>query len=191
MTETWHRIGSVRSVRPSRRELRVEPASGHEQAFEETTLLRLLPPAGTFPNTDGPLRCPVAGVRSHGGIFIVAAAPGVPRDLIARLKGATVVAAGDEAVAPRKGLPRGADLLEFDVRGEASERVGVVTDAYTTPAHDILEIEAPDGRAVLLPIIEPVVSRVDWEGRVLVVGDVTAYAVETRAAGKKDNGTKP
>lgn len=87
------------------------------------------------------------------------------REAVIALSGSLLLASGgtlDE-------LPawRGGDLLglraEYEGRG-----LGVVSDILQAPAADVLEITAPDGEKILVPLVEELVT-LDLDGGRLVV----------------------
>ena len=83
---------------------------------------------------------------------------------------------GQELLLPRGELPAlegpdeyyVADLIGIDVEVEG-ERVGRLVDVLERPANDVLEIEAPDGRSVLVPFVAEAVRTVDHEQRMIVL----------------------
>jgi len=95
------------------------------------------------------------------------------------LQGMELLAAGGELDA----LPfyRVGDLIGLRVETVAGGLLGEVSDVLEAPAHEILQVRAPDGASLLLPLVEELVS-VDAEARVLRVVDglVDAPAEETR-----------
>jgi len=87
------------------------------------------------------------------------------REQAAALSGSLLLAAGGELGE----LPawRSGDLI--GLRAEYGGRqLGVVTDVLQAPASDILQIEAPDGHAILVPLVNELVS-VDLDTGRLVV----------------------
>lgn len=84
------------------------------------------------------------------------------------LQGMELLAAGGELDA----LPfyRVGDLIGLRVETAAGRLLGEVSDVLEAPAHEILQVRAPDGASLLLPLVEEVVS-VDVEAGVLRVVD--------------------
>jgi ribosomal 30S subunit maturation factor RimM len=165
-------IGSVGSVNPARRELRVSPEHPYERALTDAQWIRVVPRGGKE------IRCRVAGVEVAGGIVVVTLAPGVLRDTVAGLRGAAVVARPEELNRPTLEDLTLVDALGFDVIGPDGERIGTLAGLFETPAHPILEIERENGITVLVPGIEEVVADIQWERKRVVVNDIAPYGVE-------------
>jgi len=101
------------------------------------------------------------------------------REAAIALQGMELLAAGGELDA----LPfyRVGDLIGLRVESAAGRLLGEVSDVLEAPAHEILEVRAPDGASLLLPLVEELVS-VDAEAGVLRVVDglVDAPAEQSR-----------
>ena len=101
------------------------------------------------------------------------------RETAIALQGMELLAAGGELDA----LPfyRVGDLIGLRVETAAGGLLGEVSDVLEAPAHEILQVRAPDGASLLLPLVEELVS-VDAEAGVLRVVDglVEAPAEEPR-----------
>jgi 16S rRNA processing protein RimM len=101
------------------------------------------------------------------------------REAAIALQGMELLAAGGELDA----LPfyRVEDLIGLRVETAAGRLLGEVSDVLEAPAHEILQVRAPDGASLLLPLVEELVS-VDAEAGVLrvVEGLVDAPAEESR-----------
>lgn len=101
------------------------------------------------------------------------------REAAIALQGMELLAAGGELDA----LPfyRVGDLIGLRVETAAGRLLGEVSDVLEAPAHEILQVRAPDGASLLLPLVEELVS-VDAEAGVLRVVDglVEAPAEEPR-----------
>jgi len=167
-------IGQVRSVKPTRRELRVRPLPAAPGRLEDLKWAYLLLRDGIE------LRCRVERVQPEGREYVVTLAPGVTRDNVARAKGATVRMETDTAVTSSKGPYDMAELLGAEVFDQAGSLVGTLTDVYRTGASDVIEVTQGDGATLLLPAIDAVVTAVHLDQRRLIVGDIAPYAVEER-----------
>lgn len=172
MPDPWIRIGSIRSVNPARRELRVAVGPRDAASFDGLEWIHVAL------GDDTVLRCRVAGVKPHGAAWIVALAPGVTRDAVARMKGAGIVVARHAPGARSEGSLRGAAWVGMEVVGVDGQIVGTVADVIETGANDVLEIEKPGGASILLPLIERVVERIEQAAGRLVVGEIAPYAVD-------------
>ena len=88
------------------------------------------------------------------------------RDAVTALHGAVILASG-------AGLDEGVDHYPVtDLLGArvvmGDVELGVVTEVLMNPAHDIIQIDAPDGRRTLVPFVAELVQ-VDRERRLLTV----------------------
>lgn len=90
------------------------------------------------------------------------------REAAVALQGMELLAAGGELDA----LPfyRVGDLIGLRVETASGQLLGEVSDVLEALAHEILEVRAPDGASLLLPLVEELVS-VDAEAGVLRVVD--------------------
>jgi 16S rRNA processing protein RimM len=90
------------------------------------------------------------------------------REQAIALQGMELLAAGGEL----DDLPfyRVGDLLGLRVETVAGRLLGEVSDVLETPAHEVLAVRTPGGEALLLPLVEELVS-MDAEGGVLRVVD--------------------
>jgi ribosomal 30S subunit maturation factor RimM len=99
------------------------------------------------------------------------------REAALALQGMELLAAGGELDA----LPfyRVGDLIGLRVETASGLLLGEVGDVLEAPAHEILQVRAPDGTSLLLPLVEELVT-VDAEAGVLRVVDglVDAPALE-------------
>jgi 16S rRNA processing protein RimM len=59
------------------------------------------------------------------------------------------------------------DLLGIAVETAAGRHLGEVSDVLETPAHEILQVRAPDGSTLLLPLVDEVVTVEDGVLRVI------------------------
>ena len=90
------------------------------------------------------------------------------REQAIALQGMELLAAGGDLDA----LPfyRVGDLIGLRVETAAGSFLGEVSDVLEAPSHEILQVRAPDGTSLLLPLVEELVD-VDTEGGVLRVVD--------------------
>ena len=172
MTQEWVQIGRVRSVNPGRREVRIAPAPDCGQVFAALTWLHLSLRDGER------MRCRVEMMRG-GDAPVATLAAGVPRDHVARMKGAAVLAqrAVMEASAPER---RQAPAIAPGMRvvGPDGAEIGVITDIYKTGANEACVIKKAGGGVMLLPLIEQVVAHVGPGTAVVRVNDIAPFAVE-------------
>ena len=162
-------IGSVASVNVAKRlaHLRVKPTPFQVEGLEWVEVEFA---AGNR------LRCRLAGVSVNGDAAALEFGAGVPRDTVAAMKGARVWVE-QTATTPREGLPFGADLTGFEARLLDGAVLGRIADAFTTPAHDVVTLRQEDGRHCLLPVVDPLIAKVDWDHGVVFVHDIAPFAV--------------
>ncbi len=164
--------GTVTSVNPARRVLRVKPAPGGERLLEGAEWI--------FVNLrdDTTLRCRTAATAPGEAVLTVTLAPGVTRDAVARMKGASVAVAEGGACGAEDTWRHVSELLHFTVMDKGGHRVGAIAEVYATGANAVFDIEKSGGGRILLPAIDEVIARVDVPGRTLTVRDIAPYAVE-------------
>ena len=173
-------VGYVRSVNPARRQLRVTVTPGRVDDLSGVKWILLVLSDGSE------LRCRVEAVESRPdrpGEFAVVLAPGVTRDTVAMIRNAAVVTDSDSDETS-DGNYTPSDLLGLSVVDSAGLSLGTVTKMYCTGANNVIEIAKCDGGALLAPVIDPVIARVDIEGKFLVLGDYAPYTVEEPKAAK-------
>ena len=181
MVEDRLQIGSVTGINPARRELRIAIAAGRNPEFEEMQWVRLELLDGES------MRCRVRSVRLGKDDAIMALAPGVTRDNVGRMKGSRVVIESAKQK-PRDESHITDDVIGFTVRSVDGTVLGEVAGFLQTKAHPVLEIERPDGSSILVPAIEEVITRMDWDAATITVGELSGYAVEQDADGSSRQG---
>ena len=164
--------GTVHSVNPAKRQVRVRAAAGDvpDEAFLGRLRLRL---------TDGrEVRPLVAALRRPGGAVVVEFTPGTPRDSVAGMRGAEVLWEADEDALAFQGRFAADALPGMRLLGPGGVELGEVVGVLESPAHAVLEIQGGDGRRLLLPMVREVVERIDWESRAIIVGDIAPFVVD-------------
>ena len=164
-------LGTVRTVNAARRELRIRPRPGKARMFDNSEWL-LIEMGGAV------TRCKVAALRVQPDLVIAELGPGIPRDTVALMKNAGIVADATAGRGNDVDDVEVTELMNFTVEDAAGAPVGVITDAFEQPAHGVIEITRPDGRRVLVPLVDAVVEGLDWERGTLIVSDLTPFAVE-------------
>jgi len=170
MTPRRADIGIVRSVSPARREIRVTPRAGAENLFDRLGLVEVVLADKVV------LRCRVREVRDGTGGKILTLTPGVPRETVARMKGATLQAAAEPEA--EKGAYTLEELNGLTVLDKTGSVIGAVTGLYSAGGNDAIEVTRPGGGTTLLPVIEQVIASVNVERGEVVVNDIAPYAVE-------------
>jgi len=162
--------GKVVSVRPNRREVRIEPLPGMAEAIQ---------PDGWIwfrESTGREWKCKASGLRRTGQGLVITVSAGTPRDTIAKLRGAEAL-----APAPPEGEPEPLytldDLHGLTVAHADGTIAGHVTDLYDGKAHAMASVKSPGGAERIIPLIPEVVESVDLEAGIITVGDLTPYSV--------------
>ncbi|MCL4691335.1 MAG: 16S rRNA processing protein RimM [Candidatus Hydrogenedentes bacterium] len=172
MPGPWIRIGTVRTVNPARRELRIDAEGAQTHQFDGLEWV------GLGRNADAVTRCRVESSTVRGDDATVRLSAGVTRDSVAAMRKAGVFIEGST----RKARPDGGwhpdDLLGLTVVGPGGAVLGTIAEWIETGANDVMEIEKPGGGRLLLPAIEQVIESVDLEAGRVYVGDISPYAVD-------------
>lgn len=172
MPECWAEIGSVCAVSPGARQVVVTPCPGWADWLCQTPWLVLRTPPGH------PMRCKITAVSVQTRGVRMTLSPGVSRDQVASLKGLAVLAPAD--VSPYgDGALNPLEWVGFEVITDTDERLGVVADAYWTPAHGVFEVILMDGGTLAMPAVEEAVKEVDQPGRRVRVNRPAQYGVVT------------
>jgi len=172
MPGPWIRIGTVRTVNPARRELRVDVEAVHAHQFDGIDWV------GLGRDVDALTRCRVdaAHVRENDATLRLGA--GVTRDSVAAMRKAGVFIEAPTRKARPDGGWHPAELVGLTVVGPGGAVLGTVEELIETGANDVIEVAKPGGGNLLLPVIEQVLESVDLETGRVYVGDVAPYAVD-------------
>jgi ribosomal 30S subunit maturation factor RimM len=163
-------VARVRSVNPARREVRLELFVGFvwpEQA----------PQVARFSGGSArPLKLESARPAPGGAVLCMTA--GVPREMIAALKGARYEVDERDAAAYTAEGWRASTWIGYAVRSEAGGLLGRVSKIWETAANAAFTVESETMGAMTLPAIEQVVLGVDEEAEVIVIADdIEPYVV--------------
>lgn len=170
MTPRRADIGVVRSVSPARREIRVTPLAGAENLFDRLGLVEVVLADKVV------LRCRIQEIRDETGGKILTLSPGVPRETVARMKGATIEAAAEPEAEQQ--AYKVEELNGLTVLDKTGAVIGTVTSLYSAGGNDAIEVTRPGGGTILLPVIEQVIAAVNVERGEIIVNDIAPYAVE-------------
>lgn len=171
MPTQWEPIGVVGSVNPARRELRVRLDAGSRVPETHREWVRLELPDGTT------LQCKVLEARGGPETAILRLGAGTSRDTVARLRGARAALGVEVPGETRTGFDP-ATWVGMRLVDAAGNAAGVIEDVFFTPAHGVFRIARPNGRTALLPAVEELIERVDFDAGVVVVGDIAPHMVE-------------
>ncbi len=173
MDEELVDAGSVRSVNPARRELRVDGPKRILAALEGHDWLYIEEAPGSI------LKCKIVKVTLHNGLAIVAVAPGVARDTVARLKGCRVKVPAAARTERAVSSVSAEECVGMSLVSENGSLIGEVVAGFETKANGVLEVLRPDGGSLLLPFVPEVIEEIDWAGKKVRVGELAPFAVES------------
>ena len=162
--------GKVVSVRPDRREVRVEPVPGMKERVQTDGWVWFRGATGRE------WKCKVIGVRQTGQGVVLTVSAGTPKDTIAQLRGAEALApvSPEDESEPLYTLD---DLRGLTVAHADGTIAGRITDLYDGKAHAMAAVKTPDGGEVIIPLIPELVEAVDLEAGIMTVGDLAPYRV--------------
>ena len=124
------------------------------------------------PGLAAPRRDRIEAARPHGRFWRVKLAGCPDRTAAEALRGGRLQVA-EEEVPP---LPPDHyyvfQLVGLQVVGPDGEPMGRVRDVLRYPANDVIVVERPGGREVLVPAIRQAVAQVDLAGGRLILGDL-------------------
>jgi 16S rRNA processing protein RimM len=82
------------------------------------------------------------------------------------------------------------ELVGLEVR-VGSAVVGRISGLNTMPVQDLLVVEAPDGKEILIPFVEQIVPEVNIEdGYILVIPPAGLFEVNVEGGGSEDEGSE-
>ena len=172
MAERRMQVGYVTSVNPARRRIRVAVSPGCAERLIDVPWVFLVLDNGSE------MRCRVEAVEKRhaaSGEWTVALAAGVTRDNVSRMRNASVMI--DREPGPEQDCAS-SEWIGFRVVDSAGVSLGTIVNMYLTSANSVIEIARGDGGALLAPVIDPVIARVDAAEKLVVLGDYGPYSVE-------------
>ena len=161
-------IGSVSSVNPARREVRIEVAKSYTPLLKDMAWLHVMLPG------DEKLKSKVVSIRPNASGAIIKLAAGVPRDTIARMLKAKVILPESEAKRSTDTYDP-AELEGFHVINRSGVRIGQVTAVFETEAHGVLEVDVPGADSVLIPAVPELIDRIDWKTSEILIGEIDSF----------------
>lgn len=169
MADSWIVIGVVKSVNPSKRLVRVNAEPRHAHQFDDMARVRLRTRDGTVKDAR------ITEIRATEQGVLLTLEAGVTRDTVAGMRNAKLIIAPDEAKPRPAGVYVREDFPGMAVADEHGDVVGIVRDAFSTPAHFVIEIGTPTGDTILAPVVDALVRAIDLDARRITVGDISAF----------------
>jgi len=172
MADERTKIGTVTSVNPHRREVRVKVERRRATEFEEMDWFRVVLRDGKE------LRCRVVSVRCEDDVAIIMLGAGTTRDNVRLMRSCEVVADAASATVAKRDAFDVEAMVGMTVRSMNGSVLGIIVAGFKAPGNDVAETEMTTGSSVLLPVIEEVILDIDWENKVVLVGDIGPFAVD-------------
>jgi len=172
MADALVRIGKVVSVNVPKRTLRVRPGAKHAKAFDglEWIFVERM--------NEKPLKCKVERIGHAGDAVQIELVAGVTRDSVNLMEGAVIsISRGPRKQRRTKDDFHISETVGLAVVNARSETIGKVVETYSTPAHDLVEVELPSGELVLVPAVPEAIAEVDFERGVVVIEDLERFVV--------------
>ena len=162
--DEWVEIGVVAQPHGLRGELKVLGVDDEMARFRRVGEVQLV-------GRGGAVKGRVRRFRSTGRQVLLQVVGVESREDADRLRGATVSVRKSEVPALEEGAYYAFELVGCEVFTASGERVGVVSEIRDYPANDVLVVHR-GGRELLIPLVEPVVARVDIKGRRIDLKDI-------------------
>ena len=157
--EDWLPVGKVVAVQGLKGELRINPASEFPERFTEPGS-RWLKARGKAPR-----EIELKSGRQLPGksVFVVRFAGIDSREAAEALVGQTLMVPADDRPELEEGEFHLLDLVGLEARLSADgEAIGTVSDLISG-GNELLEIQTPDGRTLMVPFVEAIVPEVHLE----------------------------
>jgi 16S rRNA processing protein RimM len=114
-------------------------------------------------------RLTVAGVRPHGGRFLLAFDGVAGMDEARALSGGELSVPDEAAVKPPEGFYFGHEVAGWRCEDTGGRLLGTAAGLEQTTAGPLLSVDAPEKKGVLVPFVEGIVIRIDRAGRRIVL----------------------
>lgn len=149
-------------------ELRVKPFTGDPMALADY---------GPLYDTDG-RRFDIADLRPAKGVVVVRFRQVHDRNAAEVLTGTALHVDRSVLAETEEGEFYHADLIGLEVRDETGRTIGRVSAFHDFGGGDIMEVEYPGGRTVLVPFTRAAVPLVDMEARFVGIDAIAAGIVD-------------
>ena len=162
-------IGRIGSSVGLRGEVRVNLYASDSDNLKEGKVL-LLKHAGEAAARGKEVRAACASVRLQNGRPVIRIEGFNDRDAADSLRGMELYIYASDLEELQEGEHYVRDLLGYRVTDLASGRdVGVLQDVIQNTAQDIFDVRTPEGKSVLIPVVDAFLRRIDDENEVIEV----------------------
>ena len=155
-------IGKVLKPWGVRGEVKVEPLKDFPERFTRLSRVYLTSPAGKQ------VLCTVKSVRYAGKTPLLVLEGYDTPEKVKALPGWHVQVPEEEAVPLPEGSYYWFELIGMDVRSEAGEKIGTITEVFQTGSNDVYVVKR-GGTEVYIPATHEVVKQVDKKSRTMVI----------------------
>ncbi|MBQ7794485.1 MAG: 16S rRNA processing protein RimM [Clostridia bacterium] len=152
-------VGKIVNTHGLRGEVKVVPWTDYPEVFEDIK---------TVFTADGK-EFNIKGIKYQKSNIILRFAEITDIDEAEKLKGKTVFAERNALGELPEGVYYVADLIGLKVITDEGEELGEISDVLQTGANDIYEVKREGKKALLIPVIESVVLKVDTDARTVTV----------------------
>jgi 16S rRNA processing protein RimM len=158
-------VGKIVNTHGVRGEIKVWPQTDFPDVrFRPGSRLLLVPP-----DSGAPFAVEVQGAREHKNLYIVKLKGFDDINGVEKYKGGQLKVGADDRVELEEGEYYVQDIVGCRVVTEDGAELGAVSDVLTPGANDVWVVKRPDGKELLLPVIDDVVLDVNVSDRVVTV----------------------
>lgn len=158
----WLEVGKIVAAQGLKGEVRIYPNTDFPERFEQPGSRWLLRPGQQTPE---PIELLSGRYLSNKGLYIVQFAGITDRDQAEALRDCRLVVPETDRPPLEEGEFHVVDLLGLAVVDQATQQeIGTVLDVIPA-GNDLLEVQLPTGKKVLIPFVEAIVPVVDLEQR--------------------------
>ena len=154
--EDLFQVGVITAPHGVRGEVKVFPTTDDNARFKNLKTVLLDQGRGTR-------ELEIEGVKFLKNMVILKFKGIDDRNDVERMRQAKLLVTRENAVELGKDEYFIADLIDMQVELEDGTAFGVLTDVIQTGANDVYEVKRPDGKEVLLPVIDECILDVDLE----------------------------
>jgi 16S rRNA processing protein RimM len=155
-------IGKVQKPHGVRGELKIEPLTDDPERFLRLSRVFVTSPGGSTRD------CPVISVRLMSGTPLLGLEGYDSPERSRELNGWLVQVPEEEAVPLPEGQYHWYEIIGMQVESESGEKLGTITDIFSTSSNDVYVMEAGE-REIYLPATKDVIRQVDPKAKRMVI----------------------